>query len=66
MKVAGRRSCTPRGSVDGVPTVAAQPVLILTGPPGVGKSTTAAILCGRTERAVHLESDAFFRFISSG
>jgi predicted kinase len=42
------------------------PILILTGPPGVGKSTAAAILSGRAERAVHLESDAFFRFISSG
>ncbi len=41
-------------------------VLILTGPPGVGKSTLAAILAGRAERGVHLESDVFFRFITSG
>jgi predicted kinase len=41
-------------------------VLILTGPPGVGKSTTAEILAARSGRAAHLEADAFFRFIRSG
>ncbi len=45
---------------------AQSPVLILTGPPGVGKSTTAEILASRSPRAVHLESDAFFRFVRSG
>jgi adenylate kinase family enzyme len=44
----------------------APPVLILTGPPGVGKTTTAGILANRSARAVHLESDLFFRFIRSG
>lgn len=42
------------------------PVLILTGPPGVGKTTTAKILGGRSGPAVHLEADLFFRFIISG
>jgi DNA polymerase III delta prime subunit len=42
------------------------PVLILTGPPGVGKTTAAALLAERFERSVHLESDAFFRFIHGG
>jgi predicted kinase len=42
------------------------PILIVTGPPGVGKTTTAGILAARSSRAVHLEADAFFRFISSG
>jgi predicted kinase len=42
------------------------PILILSGPPGVGKSTVAGILSARSPRAVHLESDAFFRFIRSG
>ncbi|MGV1047834.1 MAG: AAA family ATPase [Solirubrobacterales bacterium] len=42
------------------------PVLILTGPPGVGKATSAGILSRRSDPAVHLESDAFFRFISAG
>lgn len=41
-------------------------VLILTGPPGVGKTTAAGVLARRSPRAVHLESDAFFRFIESG
>lgn len=42
------------------------PVLILTEPPGVGKTTAAASLVARFPRAVHLEADHFFRFIRSG
>ena len=42
------------------------PVLIVTGPPGAGKTTVAGILAARAARAVHLEADAFFRFIRSG
>jgi adenylate kinase family enzyme len=42
------------------------PVLILTGPPGVGKTTVAGILAARRQRAVHLEADRFFRFIAAG
>lgn len=42
------------------------PVLILTGPPGVGKTTAAAILAERATPSVHLEADAFFRFVRSG
>ena len=48
------------------PSPADTPVLILTGPPGVGKTTAAATLAGRHPAAVHLEGDAFFRFIRSG
>jgi tRNA uridine 5-carbamoylmethylation protein Kti12 len=42
------------------------PVLIVTGPPGVGKTTAADILARRSARGVHLESDAFFRFVRAG
>jgi adenylate kinase family enzyme len=42
------------------------PVLILTGPPGAGKSTAARALAERWERAVHLESDRFFDVVVSG
>lgn len=48
------------------PAASDTPVLILTGPPGVGKTTAAESLAGRSRRAVHLESDAFFRFVRSG
>ena len=41
-------------------------VLILSGPPGSGKTTVAGLLAARRERAVHLESDSFFHFIVSG
>ena len=40
--------------------------LILTGPPGVGKTTVAGILAGHAERAAHLEADRFFFFIRAG
>jgi predicted kinase len=43
-----------------------RPVLILTGPPGVGKSSAAAILADRAAAGVHLESDIFFRFVRGG
>jgi len=41
-------------------------VLILTGPPGVGKTTVAGRLAQRGQRSVHLEADRFFFFIKSG
>lgn len=47
-------------------TASPSPVLILTGPPGVGKTTVAEVLAARSARAVHLEADSFFRFIRAG
>ena len=41
-------------------------VLLLTGPPGSGKSTVARLLVSRFDRAVHLLSDEFFHFIRAG
>jgi predicted kinase len=50
----------------GMNSSAENPVLILTGAPGSGKTTVARLLAAKSERAVHLESDRFFHFIQSG
>ena len=41
-------------------------VVIVSGPPGSGKTTVGVTLGSGCERGVHLESDWFFRFIRSG
>ncbi len=40
-------------------------VVVISGPPGSGKSTMAALLAAESERGVHLESDWFYRSIRS-
>jgi adenylate kinase family enzyme len=41
-------------------------VIVLTGPPGAGKSTVAAILADRLTPSVHLHSDDFWAYIKQG
>lgn len=41
-------------------------LLIVTGPPGAGKSSVARVLADTSERSVLVEGDAFFAFLASG
>jgi adenylate kinase family enzyme len=41
-------------------------LIVLTGPPGAGKTTVAAILAQRYNPSVHLPADDFWRFIRRG
>jgi predicted ABC-type ATPase len=41
-------------------------LLIVTGPPGAGKSTVSRLLAGAFDSSVLVEGDAFFGFLASG
>lgn len=41
-------------------------LLVVTGPPGAGKSTVARILADDAERSVLVEGDQFFAFLAAG
>lgn len=41
-------------------------LLIVTGPPGAGKSTVSALLAQQSDRSVLVEGDRFFDFLAAG
>jgi len=49
-----------------VTVVSGAPVLLLTGPPGSGKSTVGPLVAGRFDHAATLEADWFFTTITGG
>lgn len=49
-----------------MPELDHDPILILSGPPGSGKTTVARLVAGKSQRAAHIESDQFFHFIQAG
>lgn len=46
--------------------VVANGVLLLTGPPGSGKTTTARLIASAATLGAHIEADSFFHFVRGG
>lgn len=51
---------------DQAPPAAAASVLVVSGPPGAGKSTVGAMIADRMTPSALIEGDAFFRFLRNG
>jgi adenylate kinase family enzyme len=49
-----------------LPAAAPGSVIVLTGPPGAGKTTVARLLAGSWPSSVHLHSDDFWHYIQQG
>ncbi len=56
-----RRRCAPRKGRRRIGVL-----LVLTGPPGAGKSAVARAVTAHTERSVCIEGDPFFAFLANG
>jgi broad-specificity NMP kinase len=49
-----------------MPVAGCGSLVVITGPPGAGKSTVARAVAARFERSVGIDGDAFFAFVANG